>query len=450
MSPGRVVVVGGGLAGIAAAFGCREAGHEVTLLETRSRLGGATYSFRRGELTVDTGQHVFLRCYSEYTELLRRLGTADRVRIQPRLRVPVVTPRARWTLRRNGLPAPAHLMPALFGHRALSPRERIAAARTALALRTLDPNDPELDSTDFASWLRSRGEPRAAVTGLWELFCTAALNARPEHASLASAVKVFRTGMLDTTTGGDIGIIERPLGEVHGDAAHTALCAAGVTVLPRNKVSGIHGEFGDYRVRASEGGRDHEIAADAVVLAVPNIAAAKLLRDSQRYEHGGQALERAPIVNIHVHVEDPVTDLPMAAALDSPVQWLFDRTAAAGADRGQYLVVSLSAAQELIEAPSARLRAEYLPALENLFPAIRRSRVLDFFVTREPAATFLPAPGTRRLRPPAETEYPGLVLAGAWTDTGWPDTLEGAVRSGNAAARTVVRAMDSLPSAAWR
>ncbi|SFT86914.1 squalene-associated FAD-dependent desaturase [Actinopolyspora lacussalsi subsp. righensis] len=451
MTRGRVVVIGGGLAGVSAAFGCRDAGFDVTLLEARSRLGGATYSFSRGELTVDTGQHVFLRCYTEYLALLRRLGTLDRVRIQPRFRVPVITPHGPgWTLRRAELPAPGHLLPALWGHRALSPRQRLTAARTALALRGLDPDDPALDRTDFGSWLRSRGESDRSVATLWGLFCVAALNSQPDEASLAQAVKVFRTGMLDTTTGGDIGVIRRPLSEVHGDPAQRKLSEAGVLPLTRHKALEISGEPCEYRVRVSAE-QEYELTADAVVLAVPHPAAAKLLAD--RTSPVGvdlTELSRAPIVNVHAHFDRRVTDLSMAAALDSPVQWLFDRTEAADAPRGQYLAISLSAAHEEVKARSARLREQYLPELRRLFPAAREARLLDFFVTREPAATFRPVPGARSSRPAARTAERGLVLAGAWTDTGWPDTLEGAVRSGNTAASVVSGTVDRHSDVAWR
>ncbi|SDP92188.1 squalene-associated FAD-dependent desaturase [Actinopolyspora xinjiangensis] len=451
MTPGRVVIIGGGLAGVSAAFGCRDAGFDVTLLESRSRLGGATYSFQRGELTVDTGQHVFLRCYTEYLELLRRLGTLDRVRIQPRFRVPVVTPRgATWTLRRGALPAPGHLLPALAGHRALSPRERFTAARTALALRGLDPDDPELDGTDFESWLRSRGESDRSVTNLWGLFCVAALNSQPGEASLAQAVKVFRTGMLDSTTGGDIGVIRRPLGEVHGDPAERKLREAGAVPLTRHKALEVSGTSGNFLVRVS-GESEYELTADAVILAVPHTAAARLLGQwTLPTSADFTGLSRAPIVNVHAHFDREVTELPMAAALHSPVQWLFDRTEASDVGHGQYLVISLSAAHEQIKARSAALRERYLPELRRLFPAAEGARLLDFFITREPAATFLPAPGARSLRPAARTTEHGLVLAGAWTDTGWPDTLEGAVRSGNTAARVVSGTVDRHGDVAWR
>lgn len=453
MTRGRVIVVGGGLAGVTAALRCRDAGFAVTVLEARPRLGGATYSFGRGELTVDTGQHVFLRCYSAYAALLRRLGVLDGVRVQPRFRVPVVAPGGRgWLLRRNRLPAPAHLLPALWGHQALTLTERATALRTALALRRLDPDDPALDETSFGEWLRARGEPERAVRVLWGLLVVAALNAEPQHVSLAMAAKVFRTGVLDTTTGGDIGIPQRPLGDLHDLPARRALTAAGVTLRLGAKALAVRQEDNGLRVTV-QGRSEEELGAESVVVAVPHAAATKLLGEFDLAEQRSWSrLSAAPIVNVHVVYDRPVTDLEMAAAVDSPVQWVFDRTAAAGAaqhasgyargnrtgnKQAQYLVVSLSAAHSYLEMRTRDLRALFLPALRELFPPAHHATVLDFFVTREPAATFLPAPGSRALRPAARTGVPGLVLAGAWTDTGWPDTLEGAVTSGNHAAEAV-------------
>ncbi|RCW46184.1 squalene-associated FAD-dependent desaturase [Halopolyspora algeriensis] len=451
MTRGRVVVIGGGVAGTAAALHCCDAGFEVTVLEARPRLGGVAGSFRRGERMIDTGQHVFLRCYSSYAALLRRLGVFDSVRIQPRFRVPVVAPGGRgWLLRRGRLPAPAHLLPALLGHRALTWRQRSAALRTALALRRLDPHDPALDEIGFAEWLRARREPERTVQVLWGMLIVAALNAEPRQVSLAMAVKVFRTGVLDTVTGGDIGIPQRPLGELHDFPARRALAAAGATVRLRAKALSV--QQADQSLRVTVGTRgEEELDADAVVVAVPHAAAAKLLDplalpEADRWSR----LSSAPIVNVHVHYDRPVTDLEFAAAIDSPVQWVFDRTAAAGIDQGQYLVVSLSAAHEYLTARTKDLRERFLPALRDLFPRAHRAEVLDFFVTREPAATFLPKPGVRALRPETRTGVPGLVLAGAWTDTGWPDTLEGAVSSGHRAAEIVDLATSTDYRVAWR
>jgi uncharacterized protein with NAD-binding domain and iron-sulfur cluster len=146
-------------------------------------------------------------------------------------------------------------------------------------------------------------------------------------------------------------------------------------------------------------------------------------------------LGSAAIVNVHVHYDRPVIDQPFVAVVGSPVQWLFDRTAISGARDGQYLAVSLSAAADHIDTPATVLREEFLAELARLFPRAKEASVNEFFVTRERRATFRQAPGTRALRPSARTRVPGLLLAGAWTATGWPDTMEGAVRSGNRAAR---------------
>ncbi|QUH02338.1 FAD-dependent oxidoreductase [Saccharopolyspora erythraea] len=433
---GKIVVVGAGLAGITAALDCADRGHDVTLLEGRPRLGGATSSFQRQDLVVDTGQHVFLRCYSEYAALLDRMGVADGVEVQPRFRVPVLAPLRRGSvLRRWNLPAPAHLAPVLFGHRMLTLPERIRVARTAMGLRALDVDDPELDRSSLGDWLRDRGETERSVRLLWGLLAVAALNAQPDDASMALAAVVFRRGLLDGASNGDIGFYRRPLGELHGQAAGEALTAAGVDVRLRSTVSAVRRGGERWSVAVRNGG---EIGADSVVVAVPHRRAASLLSglgmaEAARWER----LSASPIVNVHVVYDRPVTDLDMAAVVDSPVQFVFDRSRAAGVRRGQYLAISLSAADDCLDTRTADLREEFLPALGDLFPRARDARVLDFFVSREPNATFRQAPGTAELRPPARTGLPGLVLAGAWTATGWPDTTEGAVRSGRRAAEAV-------------
>ena len=173
-----------------------------------------------------------------------------------------------------------------------------------------------------------------------------------------------------------------------------------------------------------------------MVLAIPSAQASKLAGAAGV---GSAAvwtgLGASPIVNVHVIYDRPVMDLPFVAAVDSPVQWVFDKTRIAGLKTGQYLAVSLSAADEFVTVPAAQLREQFLPELERLFPAAANAQVTDYFVTRERRATFRQAPGCGALRPGAETSVPGLVLAGSWTDTGWPDTMEGAVRSGHSAAR---------------
>jgi squalene-associated FAD-dependent desaturase len=434
MNAEQVVVVGGGLAGITAALDCARAEAAVTLVEVRPRLGGAAYSFQRDGLWLDNGQHVFLRCCSAYRDLLERLGTTDETVLQDRLAVPVLAPgrRVGW-LRRGPLPAPVHLAGSLLRYRHLRPAERLSAARAALALGRLDPADPTAEERTFGQWLRSRRQSPAAIECLWELIGRPTLNLRVDDASLAAAAFVFRVGLLEHAAAGDIGYARAPLQRVHGDAALARLRAAGVTVRLGWRAERIE-------AAADEGlavlGRDERLAARAIVLAVPHERVPGLLPDGALRDPGElRRLGTSPIVNLHVVYDRRVFEFEFAAAVGSPVQYVFDRTESAGLERGQCLAVSLSAADAEIDEPAAALRSRFAAALAELLPAARSAQIERFIVTRERAATFRCSPGAGPRRPGPRTGVSGLALAGAWTDTGWPATMEGAVRSGHAASR---------------
>lgn len=434
MTNARVVVVGGGLAGLSAALSCADAGARVTLLEARARLGGATHSFRREGLWVDNGQHVFLRCCTAYRAFLDRLGTSAGATLQPRLAIPVLAPgkRPAW-IRRTGLPAPLHLAGTLLRYGFLPPRDRLRAAGAALALARLDRTAPEADRRTFLSWLEEAGQTPRAVAALWDLITVPTLNLPAARASLGLAAMVFQTGLLSQAGAADIGYARVPLSALHVDPAARALREAGAEVRLRAPAAAVETDG-----RAVTGVRtaDATLPADAVILAVPHDRAADLLPPGAGVDPDGlRALGTSPIVNVHVVYDRRVTDLPFAAGLDTPVQWVFDRTEPSGLERGQYLAVSVSAADDVVNRRTADLRETFLPALARLFPRAAGARVLGFFVTRERAATFRAEPGTASLRPGPRTGIRGLYLAGAWTDTGWPATMEGAVRSGRRAAR---------------
>jgi squalene-associated FAD-dependent desaturase len=435
----RVVVIGGGLAGIAAALDCAEAETEVTLVEVRPRLGGAAYSFERDGLWLDNGQHVFLRCCEAYRSLLRRLGSEGDTVLQERLELPVLAPgRPTAWLRRTGLPAPLHLAGSLLRYRHLKPAERLAAVRAARALGRVDPDDPGADSRSFGEWLAERGQSPAAIEALWELIGRPTLNLSARDASLAAAAFVFRVGLLEHADAGDIGYARAPLQRIHGDAALAALHAAGVDVRPGWRATAIDHHDG----RLSVAGPAERLDADAVVLAVPHERAARLLPPGAVADP--EALERlgnSPIVNLHVCYDRRVFEHEFAAVVGSPVQYVFDRTGSSGLQRGQCLAVSLSAADEEAEMAADELRARFEAALAELLPAARGARTERFVVTREHMATFRAAPGVRALRPGPGTAIHGLALAGAWTDTGWPATMEGAVRSGHEAAKVALAAL---------
>ncbi|MEU2671415.1 hydroxysqualene dehydroxylase HpnE [Streptomyces sp. NPDC007164] len=441
----RAVVIGGGLAGVTSALRLADAGLDVTLLEGRPRLGGLVFSFRRGELTVDNGQHVYLRCCTAYRWFLDRVDGTRLAPLQNRLDVPVLDvgrpsgPRL-GRLRRNALPVPFHLAAGLAGYPHLSLAERAGVGRAALALGRLDPDDPALDTVDFASWLARHGQSPRTIEALWDLVGVATLNATAPNSSLALAAKVFKTGLLSEPGAADIGWASVPLGEVHDTLARKALDSAGVRTELRTKASAI-ARTGDGGWIVDTGGE--RIEADTVVLAVPQRETHDLLPEGALDEPGRLLdIGTSPILNVHVVYDRKVLRRPFFAALGSPVQWVFDRTDASGlTGPGQYLAVSQSAADEEIDLPVAELRSRYLPELERLLPAACGAGIRDFFVTRERTATFAPAPGVGRLRPGARTRAPGLCLAGAWTATGWPATMEGAVRSGFSAADAALRAL---------
>jgi squalene-associated FAD-dependent desaturase len=442
----KAVVIGGGLAGITAAVALAKANHEVTLLEAKPRLGGATMSFNRDGLVIDTGQHVFLRCCTAYRGLLDRLGMTVHAPLQPRFDVTVVAPGKQAELKRRRVPAPLHMLPALLGYPFLNVAERMRLSLAALAFRRLDEKDPATDELALGDWLASHGQDERTRRVLWDLFSVSSLNVPGDDASLALAAVVVKTGLLGDADAADIGVPALSLGELHGTAAARLLDRLGATVRTGTKVAAVEAK-GDHEflVRVGRGEEDDAadgeessvLLADAVVLAVPHEQAARLIPAGALPAAAVEdwaGLGAAPIVNVHVIYDRKVMEAPFAAAVDSPVQWVFDRTRISGmherGDAGQYLAISLSAADEYANKPVAELREQFVPALAELFPAAKDATVTEFFVTREKRATFRQVPGTAKLRPAAATRLPGLALAGAWTDTGWPDTMEGAVRSG--------------------
>jgi uncharacterized protein with NAD-binding domain and iron-sulfur cluster len=286
-----------------------------------------------------------------------------------------------------------------------------------LALRRVGLDDPSLDEHTFAEWLHEHRQSPRAVSALWNLITLPAVNLPASEASLALAAKVFKTGLLEDAAAADIGYAAVPLQQLHGDAAARALAEVGVETRVRARVSSLE-----------------ELSADAIVIAVPPEDAMELLPPGA-LAADPRGLGASPIVNVHVVYDRRITELPLAAGLKTPVQFVFDRTASSGLERGQYLAVSISGASGYETCTLDDLRAVFVPALAELFPAARTARVERFLVTREPEATFRGVPGSARLRPGPRTRIPGLFVAGAWTDTGWPATMEGAVRSGKAAAR---------------
>ncbi|HEY6471959.1 MAG TPA: hydroxysqualene dehydroxylase HpnE [Acidimicrobiales bacterium] len=441
----HVVVVGGGLAGLSAALECADGGARVTLLERRQRLGGLTWSFTHHGLNVDNGQHVFLRCCHAYLSFLERIGARDDVTVQERLDIPVVAPAAGQApptvgrLRRSALPAPLQLAGSLLRYPHLPIVQRLRLGRALRALRQLRLDDPALDDINFGDWLRAHGQSEAAVATVWDLITVPTLNLPAAQASLAPAAMVFKTGLLEDATAADIGWSRIPLGVLHGERSSAALARAGVAVRLGTRIQTVRPDsLGGFLVDGMH--------ADAVVVAVPHEEAAQVL-PAGAVAHQARLAElgASPIVDVHLVYDRAVTTWPLMAAVHSPVQWVFDRTASAGLDAGQYLAVSISASDDLLTERPEALARRVGTEVTRLLPAADGARIVDSLVTKERRATFRAVPGTAVLRPVPRTALPGLTVAGAWTNTGWPATMEGAVQSGRAAARDALGALRRIP-----
>jgi squalene-associated FAD-dependent desaturase len=405
---------------------------------------------------VDNGQHVFLRACVAYRRFLARIGSDRLTDLQTRLSVPVIGPggKTAW-LRRARLPAPLQLGPSLARYSHLGVRDRLRVASAALRLAWLDPSLGDLDRQTLTQWLTAQRQSPCAVQRFWNLIALPTLNVHAHEASMALATTMFRTGFFTDATAADIGYSRVPLDRLHADPAGRALVEAGVEVLLRHRARRVVLTTPAARAGGTDDGGvagvtvdGGHIDADAVILAVPHEDAASLLPGAARVDVAGlRQLGKSPIVNIHVVYDRRVTGLMFAAGVGTPVQFVFDRTAASGLgataprDGSQYLAVSLSGADDYISVSTEELYPLFTSALASLFPRARAARVERFFVTREPAATFRGVAGTARLRPGTRTGVERLFLSGAWTDTGWPATMEGAARSGEAAASEALMAV---------
>ena len=434
-------MIGGGLAGLSAACALLDAGWRVTLLEKRPFLGGRAYSFVDPETgqEVDNGQHVFLGCCTAYIGFLDRLGVRGQTRLQERLRAPVIDSQGRsgaifavpW------LPAPLHLLPALvaYPHLGLIDKLRAVPALLRALFMDLERRREDLERVTFGAWLRAHGQTRRAIRNLWELIALPTLNDSLEAASAFMGLTVFREGLLRGRHNGDIGYATVGLTALISDAARSYVTDHGGRVLLGRPADRIIVEDGSAVAVHASG---DELRADAVVCTAPWDTLPRLLPPEwagHRAFAPLQGLEASPIVGVHIWYDRPVLEEEFTAVLDSPVQWVFNKSRIQGLDGpGQYVCISLSGAWEFAPMGKEALRALFLGEMARLFPTARDARVERCIIVKQLAATFRSVPGAEAHRLPQRTPVAGLFLAGDWTQTGWPSTMESAVRSGLLAA----------------
>jgi hydroxysqualene dehydroxylase len=402
----RIAVVGGGLAGLAAALELTDAGVDVTLFEARPTLGGAVQTLpeRDGDPQPppDNGQHIALGCFTEYLGFLDRVGERDAV-LRTRLALPVLDERAR---RSDISPS----LPALLRYAHVPLRDRVRIPVTTARCKFARARDGET----FGGVLRRLGASDAAVERFWDVFIRPALNLPTDEVDGEAGLFTVRTALLGPRGNADLVLPLKPLGSMHGDAAGRIL---GDRVVLDTKVESLD-----------------ELDADAVVVATPPRESARLLGEEP------PVLEDSPIVSVHLWLDRPLLHTPLAALLASDAHWVFDRGSLTGhaPARGQYLTVVSSGVPELLE---IRGRALVDRIAGQLTERLGDAELLWSRVSREPYATIALRPGTAR--PGVQTENERVVRAGAWTNTGWPATMESAVRSGRRAAQHLLSRADA-------
>ncbi len=432
----EVLVLGGGLAGLSASLRLLQHGLQVTMVEKRPFLGGRAFSFRDGKTgeEVDNGQHVFMRCCRYYVDFLEAVGALDKAYFQPRLRVEVVRNGRSGVLASTPWLGRFHMVPSFFRYPHLGLRDKLLAlyglAKVGLADRSK--HGEALDAESCYDWLKRHHQPESVIDNLWELIVLPTLNDSVRDASADMALMVFQEGLLKKPHDAALGYPTVGLTSLNGEPARRYIEDAGGRLALGKSVGAIRVEDG--RVTGVELSDGQVAEADAYVSALPFDVLLDVLPpevSGNPFFEPASSLSSSPIVDIHLWYDRPVMDSPLAAFLDSPVQFVFNKSLIQGSNRrGQYLCISLSGAWDYVDRPKAELIEEFSAEMARLLPRAREATLERSLVVKEKRATFRSAPGAGKHRLPQATPLPNLYLAGEWTDTGWPSTMEGAVRSG--------------------
>lgn len=419
MAAPRVAVAGGGLAGLAAATDLKNAGYTVELFERSRLLGGRATSFEMDGIEVDNGQHVFLQCCTEFIAFVERLGMADALYLQDRFDVTVYARGVVSRVRAFDLPAPWHVIGGFLFYRHLSVAGKLQLLK---ALRSIQKNGGGIRTGSFAEWLQAHGQQDEVLRAFWVPFMVPALNAPLEQMNAAEAASVIATAFLHDRNAARFGYSTVPLAHIMERAA------ARLDTVHRSKpVTSVKPQNGSVRVQTQDGEEHH---FDAIVLALPPRAIARVLGDPQRFGISSlEGFESAAIMDTHLWHDRGRLDFDFAALLDSPVQWVFQKG-------DGYLCCSMSAAGDLVARPTGEIVERVWRDVRAALPQLKNATLVRGATTRNPEGTYSPKPG---VTPPGpRTNSAAIAIAGSWTATGWPDTMESAVRSGRAAAEALI------------
>jgi squalene-associated FAD-dependent desaturase len=438
----EVLIVGGGFAGLAAGVALAGAGRQVRLLEQKPHLGGRARSFVEPTTrsVVDNGQHLLMGCYHQTLRFLERIGTLDRVTLQPRLRMQFLErPGRLTTLECPRLPAPWHLLVGVLRSDSFTWPEKWEIFRLGRALRVTEDSPAGSDELTVEEWLSALGQSEKLRRNFWDLLSIAALNEDPRRAAALLFKRVLRLAFLSSPADSRLAIPRVGMSECYTEAAAAYIRARGGRVeLGRNVTGFVVAEGVCEGVQLAGGER---IESTTVLSAVPWFELVKLLPSdllrAEPYFTNLLALRPAPIISINLWFDRPVTDLDFVGLRGTTVQWLFNKGKILGSGEN-YVTLVLSGAHAHVGRPKDELLAVAWRELGELLPAAREAKLLHSLVIKERFATFSPCVGVEAVRPAAQSPVRGLYLAGDWTATGLPATIEGAVQSGNAAAQAIL------------
>jgi squalene-associated FAD-dependent desaturase len=433
-----VAVIGGGLAGLAAACALADSGFQVTLFERRPFLGGRASSYQHpgtGEV-VDNCQHVLLGCCTNLMDFYRRLGVEQKIRWYDHLTF--LEPGGEATvIRSSWLPAPLHTAPSFLRADCLDMKDKLSIATAMISLTQKSAED---NGQTFLAWLKAHGQTQAAIERFWKTILVSALNEDLDRISIPYAAQVVRESFLKSPEAGRMGLPTVPLTELYG-TAEAYITARGGKVLLRSGVDGFRPDPAEAAVTTtgSESKYDFVVLAasfDVISRILPPTEAAEPLRSMI-----GQ-FESSPITGIHLWFDRQITDLDHAVLLDRTIQWMFHKShilESAKSDAGSYVELVVSSSKGLVETPRQEIIDLAVAELGEFFIRSCDANLVKATVIKEVNATYSPKPGVDAYRPRNETVWPRVFLAGDWTATGWPATMEGAVRSGYRAAECIAR-----------
>jgi zeta-carotene desaturase len=448
-----VIVIGGGLAGLAAGVALAESGWQVRLFEQRPFLGGraTSYVLPDGE-HVDNCQHVTLGCCTNLDDFYRRIGSAHKVKFFDRLLF--LDPQGRRGEMQAGmLPAPFHMTGSFAKFAPLTLKDKLSIARAMLTILRTSGHPRDLDESvpiSMFEWLRRQHQTTGAIERFWRVVLVSALDEELDKTDARYGIDVFWKAFLSNRSGYRMGVPVVPLAELY-EGCKQAIEQKGGEVQLRSPVRAMQMENG--AITSVGFDNDREECADAYIFAVPHTAFVELLSQEIRQVDPAfrnlQNLKDAPITGVHFWFDREVTDEPFITLLDTTTQWVFNKTALYGPapncekgknkTNGQYLQLVISASYDLLQKPRQEIIDLCLKEIRQALPAARNANLVKATVVKEARATFSPEPGVDRWRPQQETSIRKLFLAGDWTATGWPATMEGAVRSGYLAAEAVLR-----------